>query len=108
MATSQTTALDARAVDRALKRMADEIVELNSGTDGFSKCSGPFRGDTTILVARVKSQTGGGLPKPAVIRGKAGGAAGVFILFAAAVAASTIACGLVRQSIPAQVRSPGL
>ena len=33
MATSQTTALDARAVDRALKRMADEIVELNSGTD---------------------------------------------------------------------------
>jgi hypothetical protein len=36
------------------------------------------------------------------------GAAGFFILFAAAVAASTIACGLVRQSIPAQVRSPGL
>ena len=33
MATSQTTALDARAFDRALKRMADEIVELNSGTD---------------------------------------------------------------------------
>jgi hypothetical protein len=44
------------------------------------------------------------LPKSAVIRG----AAGFFILFAAAVAASTIACGLVRQSIPAQVRSPGL
>ena len=38
----------------------------------------------------------------------AGGAAGFFILFAAAVAASTIAGGLVRQSIPAQVRSPGL
>lgn len=83
-------------------------LQLNSGTHGFSKCSGPFRGDTTILVVRVKSQTGGGLPKPAVIRGKAGGAAGFFILFAAAVAASTIACGLVRQSIPAQVRSPGL
>jgi hypothetical protein len=56
----------------------------------------------------VKSQTGGGLPKPAVTPGKAGGAAGFFILFAAAVAASTMACGLVRQSIPAQVRSPGL
>ena len=63
---------------------------------------------TTILVASVKSLTGGGLPKPAVIRGRAGGAAGFFILFAAAVAASTIACGLVRQSIPTQVRSPGL
>ena len=33
-------------------------------------------------------------------------AADFFILFAAAEAASTIACGLVRQSIPAQVRSP--
>ena len=35
MATSQTTALDARAFDRALKRMADEIVELNDGTDNL-------------------------------------------------------------------------
>jgi hypothetical protein len=35
-------------------------------------------------------------------------AAGFFILFANAVAASTIAWGLVRQSIPAQVSSPGL
>src|SRR5579871_2790271 len=28
-----TTLLDARAIDRTLRRMADEIVELNDGTD---------------------------------------------------------------------------
>jgi len=33
MSTPQTTALDARGIDRTLKRMADEIVELNDGTD---------------------------------------------------------------------------
>ena len=33
MPTPQTTALDARGFDRTLKRMADEIVELNDGTD---------------------------------------------------------------------------
>lgn len=30
-----TTVLDARAVERTLKRMADEIVELNAGTSGL-------------------------------------------------------------------------
>lgn len=30
-----TTVMDARAVDRTLRRMADEIVELNDGTDGL-------------------------------------------------------------------------
>jgi len=35
MATTRTTVLDARAMQRALKRMADEIVELNAGTDGL-------------------------------------------------------------------------
>ena len=35
MPTTQTTVLDARAMQRALKRMADEIVELNAGTDGL-------------------------------------------------------------------------
>lgn len=35
MATSQTTVLDARAMERTLSRMADEIVELNAGTDGL-------------------------------------------------------------------------
>ncbi|MDB4886939.1 MAG: pyrR [Gemmatimonadetes bacterium] len=35
MTDRQTTVLDARAMDRALRRMADEIVELNEGTDGL-------------------------------------------------------------------------
>ena len=33
MANSQSTILDARAIDRTLRRMADEIVELNDGTE---------------------------------------------------------------------------
>ena len=33
MPAKQTTVLDARALDRTLRRMADEIVELNNGTD---------------------------------------------------------------------------
>lgn len=33
MATSQTTVLDARAFGRTLRRMAEEITELNGGTD---------------------------------------------------------------------------
>ncbi|HEX6536511.1 MAG TPA: bifunctional pyr operon transcriptional regulator/uracil phosphoribosyltransferase PyrR [Gemmatimonadaceae bacterium] len=33
MPNSQTTILDARAMDRTLRRMAEEIVELNEGTD---------------------------------------------------------------------------
>ena len=35
MSTNKTTVLDARAMDRTLKRMAAEIVELNDGTDGL-------------------------------------------------------------------------
>jgi pyrimidine operon attenuation protein / uracil phosphoribosyltransferase len=35
MANEQTTVLDARAMDRALRRMAEEIVELNDGTEGL-------------------------------------------------------------------------
>src|SRR5439155_4208829 len=33
MAASQSTLLDARAIDRTLRRMADEILELNEGSD---------------------------------------------------------------------------
>src|SRR4249919_3923710 len=33
MAAKQSTVLDARAFARTLRRMADEIVELNNGTD---------------------------------------------------------------------------
>ena len=32
---SPRTVLDARALGRTLRRMADEIVELNNGTDGL-------------------------------------------------------------------------
>src|SRR5881227_1431306 len=35
MTTKTTTVLDARAVERTLKRMSVEIVELNRGTDGL-------------------------------------------------------------------------
>jgi pyrimidine operon attenuation protein/uracil phosphoribosyltransferase len=35
MTTDNSTLLDARAVDRTLRRMAEEIVELNDGTDGL-------------------------------------------------------------------------
>jgi pyrimidine operon attenuation protein / uracil phosphoribosyltransferase len=35
MTTKHTTVLDARAVERALKRMAVEIVEINKGTDNL-------------------------------------------------------------------------
>ena len=34
-ASKQSTVLDARGFDRTLRRMADEIVELNNGTDGL-------------------------------------------------------------------------
>jgi len=34
-AAAARTVLDARALDRTLRRMADEIVELNNGTDGL-------------------------------------------------------------------------
>ena len=33
MATTDNTVMDARALARTLKRMADEITELNDGTD---------------------------------------------------------------------------
>ncbi len=33
--TNTTTLLDARAIDRTLRRMADQIVERNGGTDGL-------------------------------------------------------------------------
>lgn len=35
MPTSSTTVLDSRALDRTLRRMADQIVELNAGTDNL-------------------------------------------------------------------------
>src|SRR6478735_8574170 len=35
MAAKQSTVLDARAFDRTLRRIADEIIELNNGTDNL-------------------------------------------------------------------------
>ena len=35
MSSENSTILDARAMDRTLRRMADEIVELNGGTEGL-------------------------------------------------------------------------
>ena len=53
MASKQSTVLDARAVDRALRRMADEIVELNAGTDDLIIVGIQRRG--VQLAARIVS-----------------------------------------------------
>ena len=49
----QTTSLDARAFDRTLRRMADEIVELNNGTEGLVIVGIQRRG--VQLAARIVS-----------------------------------------------------
>jgi pyrimidine operon attenuation protein/uracil phosphoribosyltransferase len=53
MTDRQTTILDARAMDRALRRMADEIVELNEGTDDLIIVGIQRRG--VQLAARIVS-----------------------------------------------------
>jgi pyrimidine operon attenuation protein/uracil phosphoribosyltransferase len=53
MAAKQSTVLDARAIDRTLRRMADEIVELNNGTDGLVIVGIQRRG--VQLAARIVS-----------------------------------------------------
>ena len=53
MAAKQTTVLDARAVDRTVRRMADEIVELNDGTDSLVIVGIQRRG--VQLAARIVS-----------------------------------------------------
>src|SRR5256885_3903933 len=53
MPSKQSTVLDARAVDRALRRMADEIVELNAGTDDLIIVGIQRRG--VQLAARIVS-----------------------------------------------------
>src|ERR1043165_5903347 len=50
---TQSTILDARGVGRALRRMADEIVELNNGTDGLVIVGIQRRG--VQLAARIVS-----------------------------------------------------
>jgi len=56
MPAKQSTVLDARAVDRTLRRMADEIVELNAGTDGLIIVGIQRRG--VQLAARIVSSIG--------------------------------------------------
>jgi pyrimidine operon attenuation protein/uracil phosphoribosyltransferase len=53
MAASNSTLLDARAVDRTLRRMADEILELNDGTDDLVIVGIQRRG--VQLAARIVS-----------------------------------------------------
>ena len=53
MPPKQSTVLDARAVDRTLRRMADEIVELNAGTDDLIIVGIQRRG--VQLAARIVS-----------------------------------------------------
>src|SRR5438552_11570148 len=52
-ASKPSTVLDARAVDRTLRRMADEIVERNNGTDGLIIVGIQRRG--VQLAARIVS-----------------------------------------------------
>ena len=56
MTDRQTTVLDARAMDRMLRRMADEIVELNDGTDDLIIVGIQRRG--VQLAARIVSSIG--------------------------------------------------
>jgi pyrimidine operon attenuation protein / uracil phosphoribosyltransferase len=53
MTDRQTTVLDARGMDRTLRRMADEIVELNDGTDDLIIVGIQRRG--VQLAARIVS-----------------------------------------------------
>ena len=53
MAAKQSTVLDARAFDRTLRRIADEIVELNNGTDDLVIVGIQRRG--VQLAARIVS-----------------------------------------------------
>src|SRR4029078_7511839 len=53
MAAKQSTVLDARSFDRTLRRIADEIVELNNGTDDLVIVGIQRRGGQ--LAARIVS-----------------------------------------------------
>jgi pyrimidine operon attenuation protein/uracil phosphoribosyltransferase len=58
--TNPSVLLDARAIDRTLRRMADEIVELNHGTDGLVVVGIERRGVQLAdrLVARIEKHEG--------------------------------------------------
>ena len=62
--TPQTTVLDARAMARTLRRMADEIVELNGGTDELVIVGIQRRGVQLAqrLVAQIREREGVEIP----------------------------------------------
>ena len=66
--TAQTTVLDARAMARTLRRMADEIVELNGGTDELVIVGIQRRGVQLAerLVAQIREREGVEIPTGAL------------------------------------------
>ncbi len=68
MPTRQTTVLDARAMDRVLRRMADEIVEHNDGTDDLIIVGIQRRGVQLAarLVSHIKDRENVDIPSGAL------------------------------------------
>ena len=68
MTDRQTTVLDARAMDRMLRRMADEIVELNDGTDDLIIVGIQRRGVQLAarIVSSIREREGVDLPSGAL------------------------------------------
>jgi len=68
MPTKQTTILDARAMDRTLRRMADELVELNGGTDDLILVGIQRRGVQLAerLARTIKEREGSEVPRGAL------------------------------------------
>jgi pyrimidine operon attenuation protein/uracil phosphoribosyltransferase len=68
MPSQPSVQLDARAVSRTLKRMAGEILELNSGTDGLLLVGIQRRGVQLAdrLAAEIKSTEGVDVPRGAL------------------------------------------
>ncbi len=66
--TSPTVILDARAVERSLRRMADEIVERTGGTDGLVLVGIQRRGVPLAarLAALIEGREGGTVPRGAL------------------------------------------
>ena len=64
MPSHSTIVLDARAMERTLRRMADEIVELNGGTDGLVVVGIQRRGVQLAerIVASINEREGGDVP----------------------------------------------
>ena len=68
MPPTSSTLLDARAVDRTLRRMADEILELNDGTDQLLIVGIQRRGVQLAdrIAALINEREGGAVPRGAL------------------------------------------